>query len=66
MIKVKTFGEPLQIFRAHRELDELDARINQFIQQNRIANVISVSDSPTSENGTVIGLIRVLVYDDGA
>jgi len=66
MIKVKTFGEPLQIFHAHRELDELDARINQFIQQNRITRVISVSDSPTIEDGTVIGLIRVLVYDDGA
>lgn len=66
MIKVKTFGEPLQIFRAHSELDELDTRINQFIRQNNITRVISVSDSPTIEDGTVIGLIRVLVYDDGA
>lgn len=63
MIKVKTFGEPLEAFRTRKELDELDARVNQFIQENRISKVISVSDSVTSENGSTIGLIRVLVYD---
>jgi hypothetical protein len=29
MIKVKTFGEPLQPFRAQRELGELDERVNR-------------------------------------
>lgn len=64
MIKVKTFGEPLEPFRARKELDELDARINQFISDNGIKQVISVSDSTTNEKGSTIGLIRVLVYEE--
>jgi len=63
MVKVKTFGEPLQVFRAHKELDQLDERVNAFIQENNIAKVISVSDSTTIEDGATIGLIRVLVYE---
>ena len=63
MIKIKTFGEPLQPFKAQRELDELDARINAFIQENNISKVISVSDSTTTEAGNTCGLIRVLVYE---
>ncbi|MDH3454328.1 MAG: hypothetical protein OEL80_04200 [Desulfuromonadales bacterium] len=63
MIKVKTFGEPLQPFRAQRELDELDERVNQFIQSNAIIRVLSVSDSTTVEAGNTCGLIRVLVYE---
>ena len=64
MIKVKTFGEPLQPFRAQRELDELDARVNQFIQNNKVSKVLSVSDSTTVEAGNTCGLIRVLVYEE--
>jgi hypothetical protein len=64
MIKVKTFGEPLEPFRARKELDELDKRVNQFIQENGIKKVISVSDSTTHDEGATIGLIRVLVYED--
>ena len=64
MIKVKTFGEPLQIFKARKELDELDDRVNAFIQENNISRVISVSDSTTTEEGDTIGLIRVLVFED--
>jgi len=64
MIKVKTFGEPLEALRTHKELDDLDSRINQFIRDNGIKKVISVSDSTTSEEGSTIGLIRVLVYDE--
>ena len=64
MIKVKTFGEPLEPFRARKELEELDARINQFIGENGIKRVISVSDSTTHEEGSTIGLIRVLVYEE--
>jgi hypothetical protein len=63
MIKVKTFGEPLQPFKAHRELDELDARINKFIEDNGIKRVLSVSDSTTQEGGSTCGLMRVLVYE---
>jgi peroxiredoxin len=64
MIKVKTFGEPLQPFKAQRELSELDERINRFIAENGIKRVITVSDSTTSEDGNTCGLIRVLVYED--
>ena len=64
MIKVKTFGEPLQPFRAQRELDELDERVNQFIRDNNVSRVLSVSDSTTVEAGNTCGLIRVLVYDE--
>ncbi|MCW8860538.1 MAG: hypothetical protein OQK97_12655 [Deltaproteobacteria bacterium] len=64
MIKVKTFGEPLELFRARNELNELDERVNQFIADNAIRKVISVSDSTTNEEGSTIGLIRVLVYEE--
>jgi hypothetical protein len=64
MIKIKTFGEPLGPFKAQRELDELDERINAFISRNNISKVLSVSDSTTSEDGSTIGLIRVLVYEE--
>ncbi|HKI52206.1 MAG TPA: hypothetical protein VJ995_09040 [Geothermobacteraceae bacterium] len=64
MIKVKTFGEPLQAFKTRQELDELDQRVNDFLQKNKISRVISVSDSTTSENGSTIGLVRAVVYED--
>ncbi len=64
MIKVKTSGEPLQPFKAQRELSELDERINRFIADNGIKRVISVSDSTVSESGSTCGLIRVLVYEE--
>jgi hypothetical protein len=63
MIKVKTFGEPLQAFKTRQELDELDQRVNDFLQSHKINRVISVSDATTSENGSTIGLVRVLVYE---
>lgn len=64
MIKIKTFGEPLQPFKAQRELEELDERVNRFIVDNGIAKVLSVSDSTTVEGGNTCGLIRVLVYEE--
>ena len=63
MIKVKTFGEPLQAFKTRQELDELDQRVNDFLQRENITRVISVSDTTTSENGSTIGLLRVIVYE---
>ena len=51
------------MFRVHKELIELDARVNDFIRENGITKVISVSDSTTMEEGKTIGLIRVLVYE---
>ena len=35
MIKVKTFASPLKIFQARKELEELDAMVNQFIEENK-------------------------------
>jgi hypothetical protein len=64
MIKVKTFGEPLEPFRTQKELHDLDERVNDFIRTNNIRKVISVSDSTTHEQGSTIGLIRSLVYED--
>lgn len=64
MIRVKTFGEPLAPFRAQMELNELDARVNDFIRDNQVRKVISVSDTATSEEGSTIGLVRVMVYED--
>lgn len=64
MIKVKTFGEPLEPFKTRRELDELDERVNAFIRENPVRKVISVSDTTTNDNGCTIGLVRVLVYEE--
>ncbi|MEN8686817.1 MAG: hypothetical protein PVJ25_04265 [Desulfuromonadales bacterium] len=64
MIKIKTFGEPLQPFKAQRELEELDGRVNRFIVENGITKVLSVSDSTTVEAGNTCGLIRVLLYEE--
>ncbi|NJC88645.1 MAG: hypothetical protein FIB02_08965 [Desulfuromonas sp.] len=64
MIKVKTFGEPLQPFKAQRELHELDERINRFLVENAIKRVVSVSDSTVIEGGNTCGLIRTLVYEE--
>lgn len=64
MIKVKTFGEPLEPFKTQRELHALDERVNDFLSRNGITKVYSVSDSTTHENGSTIGVIRVLVYEE--
>lgn len=64
MIKVKSFGEPLQPFKTRRELDELDQQVNDFLQRHNISRVISVSDVATSEDGSTIGLVRVVTYED--
>jgi len=64
MIKVKTFGMELKPLQAMHELAELDELVNTFIATNKIKDVISVSDSPTTDDtGETIGLIRVLCYE---
>lgn len=63
MVRVKTFGEPLEPFRARMELEDLDARVNKFFSDNKIKKVLSVSDTTTHEDGSTIGLIRVIVYE---
>jgi hypothetical protein len=64
MIRVKTFGEPLLPLKAHMELEALDQCINDFIRENNISKILSVSDATTISEGSTIGLIRVLVYEE--
>lgn len=64
MVKVKTFGEALKVFQTHRELEELDDRVNKFIADNKVARVISVSDAVLpGVDGAAQGVIRVLTYE---
>jgi hypothetical protein len=64
MIKVKTFTCPLKIFQAREELDSLDRMVNQFIEENSVSKILSVSDAATTDNsGASIGLIRVVAYE---
>jgi len=64
MIKVKTFGMELKPLQTMHELSELDELVNTFIVTNKIKDVISVSDSPTTDDkGETIGLVRVLCYE---
>jgi len=64
MIKVKTFGMELKPLQAMHELAELDELVNTFITTQKVKDVISVSDSATTDDkGVTIGLIRVLCYE---
>lgn len=64
MIRVKTFGMELKPLQTMHELAELDELVNAFITTNKIKDVISVSDSATTDDkGETIGLIRVLCYE---
>ncbi len=63
MIKVKTFTNELKALHAMQEIRDLDARVNKFIEEKGVQNVVSVSDTCTSGDGHTIGIIRVLTYD---
>ena len=64
MIKVKTFASTLKIFHAKQELEDLDRSVNTFIEENKVNRIVSVSDAcTTDDNGTTIGLIRVIAYE---
>ncbi|NIQ39617.1 MAG: hypothetical protein GTN81_13650 [Proteobacteria bacterium] len=63
MVKVKTFSNELKIFHTMKELTELDEKVNQFLAENGVEDVVSVSDCTTTDNsGMTIGLIRTLTY----
>ena len=65
MIKVKTFASPLKVFHVKEQLENLDTTINQYISENNIANIISVSDTCTTDDtGASIGIIRVVTYQE--
>ena len=64
MVKVKTFATELKIFHAIKELNDLDEKVNQFIKDNNINKVVSVSDTcTTDDSGATIGVIRVIAYE---
>jgi len=63
MVKVKTFASPLKIFQTRKELEDLDAMVNKFIEENKVQNVISVNDACTSDENGTIGVIRVITYE---
>ena len=64
MIKVKTFTSEIKILRTMTELSNLDQSVNEFIKENKIEKVISVSDTCTTDDtGATIGVIRVLTYE---
>ncbi len=63
MIKVKTFTNEIRVLHVMKELAELDAQVNTFIDKNNVVKVVSVSDSCTSGDGNTIGIIRVMAYE---
>jgi hypothetical protein len=63
MVKVKTFTSELKIFHTKSELDDLDQQVNAFIETNNVKEVVSVSDSCTTEKGDTMGIIRVVAYE---
>lgn len=64
MIKIKTFTQSLEIFKTAREINDLDEMVNNFIANNSVQKVVSVSDSVTTDDsGATMGIIRVLTYE---
>ena len=64
MVKVKTFSSSLKIFQVHNELMSLDKEVNEFLETNKIKKVVSVSDSTTNIDGSTMGVIRILAYEE--
>lgn len=63
--KVKTFGMEIRPLKTMKELAELDALVNRFVAENGVKRIVSVSDTPTTDNtGETIGLVRVVAYED--
>ena len=64
-IKVKSFGMEIRPLKTMQELTQLDDVVNKFIAGNGITRVISVTDSPTTDDkGETIGLVRLLAYEE--
>ena len=63
--KVKSFGMEIRPLKTMQELSQLDARVNRFVAESGVKRIISVADSPTTDdNGETIGLVRVVAYED--
>lgn len=65
MIRVKTFTSQLRVFHTMNELAQLDEAVNDFLSSQGVRKVISVSDtSTTGTEGELIGIIRVVAYEE--
>jgi hypothetical protein len=65
MTKVKTFTSPLKVFHAKQALDRLDEQVNTFVSGKAGRRVVSVSDTcTTDDNGSTMGIIRVVTYEE--
>jgi len=64
-VKVKSFGMEIRPMKTMQELKRLDDVVNDFLSGNGIRKLISVSDSPTTDDkGETIGLVRVVAYEE--
>jgi hypothetical protein len=64
-VKVKTFTSEIKVFHTMQELRQLDEQVNQFISEQGVKKVISVSDACTTDDkGATIGIIRSLAYEE--
>ena len=64
-VKVKSFGMEIRPMKTMQELKRLDDMVNEFMAGNGVRKVISVSDSPTTDDkGETIGLVRVVAYEE--
>lgn len=64
-VRVKSFGMEIRPLKTMQELATLDDLVNRFIADNGIKRVISVADTPTTDDsGETIGLVRVLAYEE--
>jgi len=64
MVKVKTFTTPLRVFETVKEIAALDEQVNQFIKDQKVTRIVSISDACTTDaNGATIGLIRVVTFE---
>lgn len=63
-MKVKTFTQTLAAFHTAHELAELDKQVNEFIANQDVKRVVSVSDATTSSEGNTIGIIRILAFEE--
>ena len=64
-VKVRTFGMEIRPMKTMQELKRLDGMVNEFLAGSGINRVISVSDTPTTDDkGETIGLVRVIAYEE--
>jgi len=64
MYKVKTFTIPLVIFQVRNKLEALDQQVNQFLEEVQAKQVVSISDTHTTDDsGATMGLIRAVTYE---